>query len=305
MRCLAAHDALGTTLFFLGDYTAAHTYVEQGIALAGLPTPLAQVLWQGDVSEVRCLGVAANALWCLGSPTQAMQRMQKALGLAQELAHPWSLAGARGWAADLHYRRREVSAVQAHANALLTLATAQGFPLFVGFGMCWQGWALVMQGEGAAGLVQLRQGLTAIRTTGTEQRWSLFLVVLAEATGHAGQVDEGLRLLSEALAALEASGHGDLLAETYRLQGELLLRQSVPKVAQAEACFQQALAIAHHQQARSWELRTATSLARLWQQQGKRAEAYDLLASVYDWFTEGFDTADLQEAKALLEELGA
>jgi predicted ATPase len=133
----------------------------------------------------------------------------------------------------------------------------------------------------------------------------LFLILFAEAAGHAGQVEEGLRLLTEALAVLEASGRGDVLAEAYRLQGALLLRQAIPDTAQAEACFQQALAIARRQQAKSWELRAATSLARLWQQQGKRAEAYDLLAPIYGWFTEGFDTADLQEAKALLEELGA
>src|SRR5262249_33627511 len=113
----------------------------------------------------------------------------------------------------------------------------------------------------------------------------------------------GLRLLAEALAAFEVSGRGDMLTEAYRLQGEFLLRQAVPEVTRAEACFQQALAVARRQQAKSWELRVAMSLARLWQQQGKRAEAYELLAPLYGWFTEGFDTPDLQEAKALLAEL--
>ena len=207
-------------------------------------------------------------------------------------------------AAFLHHHRRDVPAVQAQAEALLTLATDQGFPLFVGHGTYLQGWVLAMQGEGAAGLAQFRQGLTAIRATGAEQWWSLFLVVLAEAAGHAGQIDEGLRLLAETLTALEASGQGDPLAEAYRLQGSLLLCRAVSDAVQAEACFQQALAIARRQQAKSWELRAATSLAWLWQQQGKRAEAYALLAPIYDWFTEGFDTVDLQEAKALLEELG-
>ncbi len=131
----------------------------------------------------------------------------------------------------------------------------------------------------------------------------IYLVLLVEALGRAGQVEEGLRLLAEALAAFEASGRGDMLAEAYRLQGALLLRQSAPDPTQAETCFQQALAIARRQQAQSWELRATMSLARLWQQQGKRAEAYALLAPVYGWFTEGFDTADLQEAKALLEAL--
>jgi predicted ATPase len=139
--------------------------------------------------------------------------------------------------------------------------------------------------------------------TGQTLTQPLCLVLLAEAAGHAGQVEEGLHLLAEALAALEDSGRGDLLAEAYRLQGELLLRQATPDASQAEACFQQALVIAHHQQAKSWELRAATNLARLWQHQGKRADAHQLLAEVYGWFTEGFDTADLQEARALLDTL--
>jgi len=225
------------------------------------------------------------------------------LTLAQELAHPHSLAQAQHWAAYLHQRRREGPAVQALAEALLALATAQGFPLWMGFGACWRGWALAMQGQGEAGLAQLHQGLAAVVAVGTTVSRPFCLVLLAETAGQAGQVAEGLRLLAEAQVALEASGRGDLLAEAYRLQGEFLLRQAIPDAAQAEACFQQALAIARRQQAKSWELRTAMSLSRLWQQQGKRDAARQLLAEVYHWFTEGFDTADLQEAKALLDEL--
>jgi predicted ATPase len=129
------------------------------------------------------------------------------------------------------------------------------------------------------------------------------LVLLAEVSVQVGQIEEGLGLVAEALTAFEHSGRGDLLAEAYRLQGVLRLHQVVADAVQAEACFQQALTIARRQQAKSWELRAATSLARLWQQQGKRAEARALLAPIYDWFTEGFDTADLQEAKVLLETL--
>jgi predicted ATPase len=152
--------------------------------------------------------------------------------------------------------------------------------------MCWQGWVLAMQGQGEGALAQMHQGLVAI-----------------QAAGHTGQVEEGLRLLTEVLAAFEESGRGDMLAEAYRLRGELLLHQAVPDVGQAEACFHQALAVARRQQAKSWELRAATSLGRLWQRQGKRQEAHNLLAPVYGWFTEGFDTTDLQEAKQLLEGL--
>ena len=128
-------------------------------------------------------------------------------------------------------------------------------------------------GPGRGGLAQLRQGLAAILATGQELSRPLCLSCSPRPAGHVGQVEEGLRLLAEALAVLEASGQGDLLAEAYRLQGELLLRQAVPDAAQAEACFQQALAIARRQQAKSWELRAAMSLSRLWQQQGKRAAA--------------------------------
>jgi predicted ATPase len=232
-----------------------------------------------------------------------MRRSQEALALAQTLAHPYSLVFAQYWAALLHHRSREAPVVQAQAEVLVTLATAQVFPLWVGLGTCWHGWALAMQGQCEAGLAQMRQGLAVVLAAGYMLARPLCLVLLAEATGHVGQVEEGLRLLTEALAAFETSGRGDMLAETYRLQGELLLRQAIPDAAQAEACFQEALGIARHQQAKSWELRAATSLARLWQRQGKRAEAHALLAPVYGWFTEGFDTADLQEAKALLDEL--
>jgi predicted ATPase len=160
-----------------------------------------------------------------------------------------------------------------------------------------------MQGQDQTGLAQMREGMATIMATGTELSRPLCLVLLAEAAGHVGQVEEGLRLLTEALTVFEVSGRGDMLAEAYRVQGKLLLQQAVPGVVQAEACFQQALATARRQQVKSWELRAAVSLAPLWQPQGKQAEAHVLLAPVYGWFTEGFDTADLQEAKGLLEAL--
>jgi predicted ATPase/class 3 adenylate cyclase len=302
---LEAHNALGQTLFQLGEYTTARKHLEQGVALIDPTTQLGQALHQGEASGVRCLVTAARTLWCLGYPVQAVRRSEEALALAQALAHPYSLAMVRYQAAFLHHHRRDVLAVQAQAEALLALATDQGFPLFVGHGTYLQGWVLAIQGEGAAGLAQLRQGLGAILAAGQELSRPFGLVLLAEATGLVGQVEDGLRLVAEALTVLEASGRGDLLAEAYRLQGTLLLHQAVPDAVRAEACFQQALAISRRQQAKSWELRTVLSLSRLWQQQGKRAKACALLAPIYGWFTEGFDTADLQEAKALLEALSA
>ena len=304
-RGLEAHDALGMTLFFLGDYAVARMHLEQGSAGTDLAAQRDFVHRHGEAPGVRCLAFGAWTLWCLGYPAQALQRSQEAQALAQALAHPYSLVGAQLWAADLYHRRRETAAVQAQAEALLTLATAQGFAGFVGLGICYRGWALAMQGQAAAGLPLLRQGMAAVADMGHTQSRPRWLILLAEAAGQVGQVEDGLRQLAEARTALEANGQGDLLAEAYRLQGTLLLRQSTPDVVQAEACFQQALTAARRQQAKSWELRTATSLARLWQQQGKRAEAYELLAPIYGWFTEGFDTADLQEAKALLDALEA
>ena len=157
-----------------------------------------------------------------------------------------------------------------------------------------------MRGQREAGLAQLHEGLAAVLATG-QTLSQICLILLAEAVEHTGQGEEGLRLLADALTALEARARGDLLAETYRLQGELLLRQASPDAMRAAACFQQALVLARRQQAKSWELRATTSLSRLWQQQGKFNEARALLAPIYRWFTEGFDTANLQEAQALLE----
>jgi class 3 adenylate cyclase/energy-coupling factor transporter ATP-binding protein EcfA2 len=186
----------------------------------------------------------------------------------------------------------------------LTLAKAHGLLYWEWHGTCVQGWALAMQGQREEGLAQMHQGLEALVATGSMIGQGGYLVWLAEVAGHAGRVEEGLHLLAEALVALEASQRGDMLTEMYWLQGELLLRQATPDAPQAEVCFQQALAIARRQQAKSWELRAAMSLCRLWQRQGRHAEAYELLAPIYSWFTEGFDTADLQEARALLAALG-
>ena len=151
-------------------------------------------------------------------------------------------------------------------------------------------------------MAQMRQALAEWRAMGSGMAVSYWLTLLAEAYGQAGQAEEGLRLLAEALTHVDNTGERLCAAEVYRLKGELLLRQAIPDEAQAETCLHQALDIARHQQAKSWELRAAVSLSRLWQRQGKRAEARLLLAEVYGWFTEGFDTADLQEAKALLDE---
>ena len=166
-----------------------------------------------------------------------------------------------------------------------------------------RGWSLAIQGLWAEGHAQLHGGLDAWRATGSGNSGPYFLTLLVEAQRQAGQSQAGLTVLTEALTLVDTTGERWYEAELYRLKGELLLQHTGSNASQAEPCFQHALAIARRQQAKSLELRAAMSLARLWQQQGKRQEAHDLLAPVYHWFTEGFDTADLQDAKALLEEL--
>src|SRR5207245_4285967 len=166
-----------------------------------------------------------------------------------------------------------------------------------------RGWALAQQGQAQDGIAQIEQGLSAFRATGAEIERSYFLALLAEAYGMMEQPETGLTMLTEALALVDTTGEHWYEPELYRLKGALLLQQSADHHAEAESCFHHALEIARSQQAKSFELRAATSLARLWQSQEKRDEARQLLGNVYGWFTEGFDTADLQEAKALLDAL--
>ena len=192
-------------------------------------------------------------------------------------------------------------------RALITLATEQGFPVYLAQERVRQGWALAVQGQIKEGISQIRQGLDAWRAMGMELWRPRWLALLVEAYGKGGQVEEGLTVLAEALAAVNRSEERMYEAELWRLRGELTLQasaQSTESSAQeAEGYFRKALAIARQQQAKSWELRASTRLARLWQQQDKREDARQLLAEIYGWFTEGFDTKDLQEAKALIEKL--
>ena len=219
------------------------------------------------------------------------------------MAHPFSLTRALVNAAIVHQCRREALAAHAQAAAAMTLATEQGLAAWVAQGTGPARLGPGPQGQGEAGLAAMRQGLAAELATGATLWQPYFLGLLAEAYGASGHPDEGLAVLAEALAVMDTTAVRFYAAELSRLKGALLL-QTVLDAAQAEACFHQALAIARHQQAKSLELRAAMSLSRLWQQQGKRDEAHELLAPIYGWFTEGFDTADLQDAKALLEALG-
>ena len=241
----------------------------------------------------------------LGYPAQALQRSHDTLTLGQALSHPFGLGYALNTVAWLHQCRREGQSTQERTEAAMALAHEHGFPFWVAWGTILRGWALAAQGQEEDGIAQLRQGLAAYQATGTAQGRTYWLALLAEAYGRAGQAEAGLTVLTEALAVVDKTGERFCEAELYRLKGELLLAQADnrQKRREIEACFLKALDIAHGQQAKLFELRAAMSLSRLWQQQGKCAAAHQLLAEVYGWFTEGFDTVDLQEARALLEVL--
>jgi DNA-binding winged helix-turn-helix (wHTH) protein/tetratricopeptide (TPR) repeat protein len=302
---LRAHWALGQILWYLGAFAPARIHFEQAIALDDSQrhaTPQTAIVGMPN-NGVDCRIIVAVVLWALGYLDQAVQRSQEALTIAHALKHPYGLGFTLFQSARFYCYRREWQTAQAHAEAALALATERGFVLYAAVGAFFRGLALAAQGQEAEGIAQMRQGLAAIQATGTAVDMPFYLTQLAAAHGQVGQVEEGLSLLMKAMAVVDTTGGRYHAAELHRLHGELLLRQAVPDAPQAEACFQQALAIARCQQAKSWELRAAMSLARLWQHQSKRAEARKLLAAVYGWFTEGFDTADLQDARALLDAL--
>jgi predicted ATPase/class 3 adenylate cyclase len=308
---LEAHYALGNTVNYLGEFVAAQAHFAQGIALYDPQRHRAHTFRYGQDAGVMCYAYAAWTLWWLGYADQALQRSHEALTLARELAHAYSQAVALFFAAMFHQLRREGPLTQERAEAARTFAAEQGFALWVAGGTFLRGWALAAQspeavagaGQGEEGLAQMHLGLAAWCATGAEVARPYMLALLAETSAQGGQREEGLSLLAEALVMTNDTEERRWEAELYRLKGELLLQQAAPNAPQAETCFQQALDVARHQQAKSWELRAAMSLARLWSCHGKRAEAHQLLAEVYGWFTEGFDTTDLQEAKALLAEL--
>jgi DNA-binding winged helix-turn-helix (wHTH) protein/predicted ATPase len=315
---LEAHRRAGDTCFFRGAFVEAQTHLEQGSSKVASHHPVGALFPLQQDPGVRSLAVGALVRWMLGWPTQAMQSSQAALMKAQAQAHPHDLSFALLFTALLHQCRRESLLVQERAEALITLSTEYAWQQRLARGLMLRGWAVAMQGHHEAGIAQIRQGMAAYQGTEPAIMWPYVLTFLAEAYAHADQADEGLRVLAEALhqgGKLEAHFYQ---AEICRLQGELMLQARGQRSAsdtitlaqtphsvesQAEVCFHQALTIARHQQAKSLELRAAISLSRLWQRQSKQTEALHLLQGIYEWFSEGFDTADVQAAQGLLAAL--
>jgi predicted ATPase len=326
---LAGHGYLCSAWFFHGHPAQSHEHCEQTMRRYDCEQHRSLAFDYGLDSGVLALAIGAWSLWYLGYPEQARKRCEAAVTLARQVDHPYSLAWALNAASWLHWYRQEGQMAYELADEAIVLATEQDFPHWVAMGFQMRGNALARLGQWAEGMEQLRWGVEAYQATGALAGRDWELTELARGCLNRGQYEEGLHLIQEALDLTreEAKGLRHYEPEKYHAKGELILQQfnvqgSKPVLSgvegfedespqstfrnpqsEAEACFLKAIEIAQSQKAKSWELRAATSLARLWQQQGKRAEAHKLLSDVYNWFTEGFDTKDLQEAKALLKEL--
>jgi predicted ATPase len=238
-----------------------------------------------------------------GYPDTALARSEEALAAAYELGHAFTTSQALYLTCWLHQIRGERRIVRERASALIALTAEHSLPGWSVSGTIFHGWAEANDGGTEKGIIELRRGLAAKEAIGVLQHTPNVLGLLAQLYIGMQNYDEALQALNEALARVDRLEERWFEAELRRLKGEALLTLAPERAAEAEACYQQALAVARHQGARLWELRAATSLARLWRDQGKRTEARDLLAPVYGWFTEGFDTADLKDAKGLLDEL--
>jgi predicted ATPase len=296
----SAHRYLGITTYCMGELLPAREHLEIPFSpydpeRDGAPT-------FGLDAGLICLSFGAWTLWQLGYPDQALKRGNEALALAQRLSHPFSLAFARIWVGVVHQYRLEARAAQKTAEDAIALCAEHGFSEYSAWATCLRGWAIAELGS-HEGLAQVQEGLAAYRATGAELWRPYFLCPLAEACRETGRLEDGLSALTEALATVDEHKNRIFEPEMHRLKGELLLRQNNSNIAEAQSCFEQAIEVARKQSAKSLELRATNSLARLLAKRDRRDEARTMLAGIYGWFTEGYDTADLKDAKALLDEL--
>jgi predicted ATPase len=296
------HVSSGRNLMFTGKFASSRSHLEKVLALYD---PISHRSFaQEAVIHTHVLSQAylGIVLFCLGFPDQGLAQSRAAIGETRRLAHPPSLALILAFGVILLSLVRDNAALDQLVDQLVVVATDQGFPFYRALGTIYRGWVKVRNGDVAEGLSLLQSGSSAHRATGTELWAPYHIALLARACKIAGQTEESLTLLDDALQIVERTGERLLETEVYRHKGQLLLRQGHPEA--AEELYYKAMSIAREQQAKLWELRAGVSLARLRRDQGRHSEARDLLAPVYGWFTEGFDTADLKGAKALLDQLG-
>lgn len=300
---LLSHWHLGFILFGVGEYILARTQFEKAIDLYD-PQQHHQAIvsLSGSDAGVGALAYDACCLWCLGYPDQALRRSRKVLALARELNHPLSLADALCFGGCLfNEMRRDAQGLKEDGEALLQLSREMWFLSFGGIASCYRGAGLARLGQAEEGIAQIREAVKDMLSIDARCYLTGVLGALGEAQAKTGRLEEGLATLAKAFAFVEETDERYWEAELHRLKGELLLAQGIE--AEAETSFQRAIEVARRQQAKSWELRATTSLCHLWQRQGKGEQARQLLEGIYGWFTEGFGTPDLVEARALLEEL--
>jgi class 3 adenylate cyclase/predicted ATPase len=298
-----AHGLLGYVLVWSGELSQAREHQQKAIAFYDSQRHRGHAFFVGYDPGVSSLSPGAMVLLNLGYPDQALKKSREGLILAQELATPVCLADALMWASGAHLLIGEAQAGQDRAEELMAFSNEKGLADYLATGMLLRGCALAEQGQTEEGIEQMRQVSEAMRATGMELAMPWALGMLAEAYGKAEQPQEGLAVIPEAVDVMNKTGQRLFEPYLYRVKGELLLAVSEDNHPEAQFCFREAIDVARRQSAKSLELRAATSLARLWQKQGKKEEARQLLAEIYGWFTEGFDTRDLKEARALLEEL--
>jgi predicted ATPase len=262
-------------------------------------------LYGGHDPGVCCRMHSSVALWLLGYPAAALERGRSGLALAQDLAHPGSMANALAFAGIVYQVLGDVASLRKAADSLIALSTEHGFAQWLTFGRILDSWIQLEQGRGEAAIPHFRHEIDEYRAMGNDLWVPCFLSLLASAYLRLGAADDGLAAVADALRTAEVTGAPLWDAEFLRLKGELLLARDAAAGPDAEIAFRQAIDLARQQSAKSWELRAAISLSRLWRRHGKRTEAARLLAEIYGWFTEGFDTTDLREARVLLDELKA
>jgi predicted ATPase len=298
---MIGHRLMGASLAWTGEIAQGRTHVDQSAALYDpADRTLAAVRLGAHAIPVR-----AHILWLLGYPEAALAHAHQALNDAREIDRAITLTSTLGWVSLLEALCGNHLAGNALVSELLALAEEKRLFLSKGVGMLVQGLLLALTGQPSDAVRALTSGLGHRRSMGITTFSPFFLSNLASAYAELGQFDDAWPCIGEALAAIETTKERWCEAEVERIAGEVSLKSHEPDAAKAEAYFERAMAVARAQQAKSWELRAAMSMARLWRNQGKRDEARDLLAPVYGWFTEGFDTRDLKEAKALLDELEA
>jgi predicted ATPase len=295
---MEAYRALGTTLCFAGHPGSARTHLEDGTALYDPDRHRSHALRYGQDSGVTLLSYLAWVLWLLGYPDAALKRTEDALSLAHRLGHPFTLAFALNWAACVHRFRRDQVATRATAEAVIRVAAEHGFAQRVATGTMLLGWASSVDARDR--IDQIREGLRAFEATGARIGRQHYLALLAEAYAEAGRPDEARAVIGQALELVQRCGERMYEAELYRLDGEFLLAESAGAVDRAARSFLTAIEVAAAQRAKSLELRATTSLARLLERHGKPEEARSMLENAHAWFTEGLDTADLRDVRAIL-----